>query len=147
MRAAGFIIILALVFALTGYVCWHLWRISPQGWKPVVTGVYLFWMACLFAGFFWLERIPVKAATILYEVGNTWLIAFLYLLILFIFADIAALCHLLPKALLNNSLPGLVSAIGIVAVVMIALMVLLPYLNDTTTETFKKLSGSEYKRI
>lgn len=120
MRATGFIIILALVFALTGYVCWHLWRISPQGWKPVVTGVYLFWMACLFAGFFWLERIPVKAATILYEVGNTWLIAFLYLLILFIFADIAALCHLLPKALLNNSLPGLVSAIGIVAVVMIS---------------------------
>ena len=31
----------------------------------------------------------------------------------------------------------------LVALVMIALMVLLPYLNDTTTETFKKLSASD----
>ena len=31
----------------------------------------------------------------------------------------------------------------LVALVMIALMVLLPYLNDTTTETFKKLSGAD----
>ena len=119
MRAGGFIVILALVFALAGYVCWHLWRISPPGWKLAVTGLFVLWMASMFLGFAFVERLPVKAASVLYEVGNTWMIAFLYLLILFVVADIASLCHLLPKALLKDSTVGLVSAIGIVAMVLI----------------------------
>lgn len=119
MRSGGFIIVLALVFGLTGYVCWHLWRMAPQGWKLAVTGVFLLWMASMFVGIAFLERIPVKAATVLYEVGNTWMIAFLYLLIVFILADLASLCHLLPKTLLKDSVPGLLSTIGIVAAVMI----------------------------
>ena len=115
---AGFIGILALVFALTGYVCWHLWRITPQGWKLVVLGLFVLWMASMFAGFALTERVPVKVATVLYEVGNTWMIAFLYLLLVFIVADIAALCHLLPKTFLKDSVVGLLGAIGIVALVM-----------------------------
>ena len=78
---AGFLAILALVFALTGYVSWHLWRIAPPGWKLAVTGLFLLWMASMFAGFAYTERVPVKLATVLYEVGNTWMIAFLYLLL------------------------------------------------------------------
>ena len=35
----------------------------------------------MFAGFAYTERVPVRAATVLYEVGNTWMIAFLYLLL------------------------------------------------------------------
>lgn len=119
MRTGGFIFILALVIVLTGYVCWHLWRIAPSGWKLTVAGLFLLWMASLFAGFTFMERIPVKAASVLYEVGNTWLIALLYLIILFVVADIASLCHILPKDLLKNSAAGLLSAIGIVAVILI----------------------------
>lgn len=115
---AGFLAILALVFALTGYVCWHLWRIAPPGWKLAVTGLFLLWMASMFAGFAFTERVPVKLATVLYEVGNTWMIAFLYLLLVFIVADIASLCHLLPKTLLKDSTAGLLGAIGIVALIM-----------------------------
>ena len=37
----------------------------------------------MFAGFAYTERIPVRIATVLYEVGNTWMIAFLYLLLVF----------------------------------------------------------------
>ena len=99
----GFLAILALVFALTGYVCWHLWRIAPSGWKLAVTGLFLLWMATMFAGFAFTERVPVKLATVLYEVGNTWMIAFLYLLLVFLVADIASFCHLLPKTLLKDS--------------------------------------------
>ena len=114
----GFIILMALVLVLTGYACWHLWRITPHGWKWVVVGLFLLWMASMFAGFAYIERIPVKAACVLYEVGNTWLIAFMYLLIVFALTDIASLCHLLPKTLLKDSTAGLFSAIGIVTLIL-----------------------------
>lgn len=119
MKAGGFIVILALVVILAGYVCWHLWRITPPGWKWLVASLFLAWMASMFAGFAFLERVPVKAAVVLYEVGNTWMIAFLYFLLLFLLADLASLCHVLPKSLLKDSAPGLFAAVGIVAAILI----------------------------
>ena len=82
MRAGAIIMISALILALSGYVCWHLWRITPQGWKLAVVGVFVLWMASLFVGYAINDRIPMGAASALYEVGNTWLVAFLYLLLL-----------------------------------------------------------------
>ena len=116
-----FAIILVAVLGLTGYVSWHLWRISPMGWplKLTITGLFLLWMISFFVGFFVTELVPVKVATVFYEVGNTWLIVFLYMLIIFLLADIASLCHLLPKTFLKDSLTGLLSAVGIVVVVMV----------------------------
>ena len=136
-----FIPILVLVLALTGYVCWHLWRITPSGWKLVVTGLFVLWMATMFAGFALTERVPVPAATVLYVAGNTWMIAFLYLLLLFLAADIAALCHLLPKALLRDSAAGLLGAVGLVAVVMTlgAVHYRHKYREELTIETEKPL--------
>jgi len=60
----------------------------------------------------------MRAASVLYETGNTWLIAFLYLLLIFFIADLATLCHVLPKAFLKDSLAGLGTVIGIVAVIL-----------------------------
>ena len=116
-----FAVILALVLGLTGYVSWHLWRITPAGGllRWAVVGLFLLWMASFFVGFFVTERVPVNVATVFYEVGNTWLIAFLYLLIIFLLADIASLCHLLPKTYLKDSLTGLLSVTGIVTIVMV----------------------------
>ena len=138
---AGFLVILSLVLALTGYVCWHLWRIAPSGWKLVVTGLFLLWMATMFAGFAYTERVPVKVATVLYEVGNTWMIAFLYLLLVFLVADIASLCHLLPKTLLKDSAAGLLGTVGIVALVMTLGAIHYPhkYREELTLETDKPL--------
>ena len=107
-----------MVIALTSYVGWHLWRISPQGWKWVVTGLYILWMASLFAGFAINDRIPMGAASVLYEVGNTWLIAFVYLLLIFLVADMASFCHLLPKFFLKDSAAGLGTVAGLVAVIL-----------------------------
>ena len=116
-----FVILLALAVVLAGYVGWHLWRITPAGWplKLAVTGLFLIWMASFFVGFFVTERFPVRVATVWYEVGNTWLIAFLYLLIVFLLADVASLCRLPVKAFMRDSLPGLLSVLGIVAAVMV----------------------------
>ena len=137
----GFVVLMALVLVLTGYACWHLWRISPPGWKWVAVGLFLLWMASMFAGFAYIERIPVKAACVLYEIGNTWLIAFMYLLIVFALADIASLCHLLPKTLLKDSAIGLFSAIGIVALILTLGAIHYPhkYREELTIRTDKPL--------
>ena len=108
----------ALILALSGYVCWHLWRITPQGWKLAVVGVFVLWMASLFVGYAVNDRIPMNAASVLYEVGNTWLIVFLYLLLIFLVADVAALCHILPKTFLRDSIAGLSTVGGLVAVIL-----------------------------
>lgn len=115
-----FVILLAFVVALTGYVGWHLWRLTPMGWpmKLTVTGLFFLWMASFFVGFFTMERFPVKVATVLYEVGTTWLIVFLYLLIIFILSDVASLCHLLPKSFLKDNIAGLLTVFGIMIIVM-----------------------------
>lgn len=80
--------------------------------------VFVLWMASLFVGFAINDRIPMGAATVLYEVGNTWLIAFLYLLLIFIVADVAALCHIGPKTFLKDSVAGLGTVVGLVAVIL-----------------------------
>lgn len=107
------IVIPALILALVGYVGWHLWRIAPQGWKVVVLSVFLLWMASLFVGYAVNDKIPMPVASVLYEVGNTWLIAFLYLLLIFVLADLA----LLFRLRLNL---GLLPVLGIVALILFA---------------------------
>lgn len=120
MRTIGIIIgFIVGLLVLAGYACWHLWRMAPQGWKLPVVMLFVLWMASFFVGFACVERLPMKAATVLYEVGNTWLIAFMYLLIVFFLADVASLCHILPKAFLKDSTAGLLSALGLVALIML----------------------------
>lgn len=118
MKAGALIIVFALVLVLTGYVGWHLWRITPQGWKWAVVGVFVLWMASFFVGHAINDRIPMHAASVLYETCNTWLIAFLYLLLIFLVADLAARCHVLPKTFLKDSIAGLGTVVGIVAVIL-----------------------------
>lgn len=119
IKGTAIAISISLLFmALTGYVGWHLWRIAPQGWKPWTVSVFVLWMVSLFAGFAINDKIPMAAASALYEVGNTWFIAFLYLLIIFLVADIATLCHLLPKSFLKDSVAGLGTVLGILALIL-----------------------------
>ena len=46
------------------------------------------------------------------------IIAFLYLFLAFVLADIASFCHLLPKTLLKDSATGLCSIVGIVTILL-----------------------------
>lgn len=101
---------------------WHLWRITPGGWplKLTVTGAFLLWMILAVFGLARTERLSISTATVLYEAGLPWMIAFLYLLLVFLAADIASLCHLLPRNFLNSSAAGLASVAGLVAVILVA---------------------------
>ncbi len=105
MYRYGFIAVFFLALAAAGYVAWHLWRITPGGWgiKLSVTGLYIFWMGLAFAGFFLTEKVPLGAARALYVIGHTWWIAMLYLLLVFLLADILSLCRILPRGLLKGN--------------------------------------------
>jgi len=118
---SNFIFVLAAFFVALGYVVWHLWRITPSGWwaKLTVAALFLAWMVLAFAGFSQTEKLPLGLAAVIYETGLPWMIAFLYLLILFLVADAAVLCRFLPKSYLTSSGAGLAAAVGIVAVVMV----------------------------
>ena len=122
MMRAGFIFILLVFFGLVAYVTWHLWRITPGGWgaKSIVSGLFLLWMAAAFSSMLLRSRLPYPAVIALYEAGQPWLIAFAYLAIAFVVADIATLCRILPKSVLTGNLAGLLSIVGVVALVMVA---------------------------
>ena len=122
MMKARFILTVALFLITLGYVVWHLWRITPAAWpgKLCVAGLFVIWFAAFVAGIGFTERFSIRTATVLYEVGAPWLIAFLYLFLLFVVADIASLCHLIPKSLLRDSTAGLLSAAALVAVLLVA---------------------------
>ncbi|MCR5708870.1 MAG: metallophosphoesterase [Bacteroidales bacterium] len=117
------VILTAIFFLLTlGYVVWHLWRIVPAGWpgKLSVAALFVLWFLAFVAGIGFSERFSIGTATVLYEVGAPWLIAFLYLFIFFVVADIATVFRLIPKELLKDSIAGSVFASALVTVLLVA---------------------------
>lgn len=148
---AGFILIVLVFFGLVAYVSWHLWRITPGGQvaKFAIAGLFLLWMVAAFSSMFLRNRLPYPAVVALYEAGQPWLIAFAYLLILFILADIAVLCKILPKAYVSGSLTGLLSITGIVAAVMIAggIHYKHKYREELTIKTEKPLEQQQIKVV
>ena len=104
MRAAAFIGFMVAVLGTAFYVAWHLWRLAPSlGWKIAIGCLFGLWTASFFVGFAYIEKVPMSLAVPLYEVGNTWLIAFLYLLIAFVLLDICSVCRIIPKGFLKDS--------------------------------------------
>ena len=82
------LLFIGLLLGLTIYVGWRLWRITPGIWavKAGVLLAFLAWMALFFVSFIRIERLPLGLAQTVYNVGNPWLIFFLYLLLAFLFA-------------------------------------------------------------
>ena len=140
---ARFILTLAFFLLTLGYVVWHLWRITPAAWpgKMGVAGLFVLWLLTFVAGIGFSEQFSLRTATVLYEVGSPWLIAFLYLCLFFVVADLASLCHLIPKTLLRDSAAGLVFAALLVAFLLIVgnLHYKHKYREELTIETEKPL--------
>lgn len=118
----GFIIIVLIFLASLGYLIWHLWRITPCGWlvKLMVVALFLLWMALAFSNMGLSEKVSIRTASVMADVGYPWMIAFLYWVIIFIFADVLALCKVLPDSLLSNSAAGLLGVCGVIAIILIA---------------------------
>lgn len=115
------LLFIGLLLGLTIYVGWRLWRITPGIWavKAGVLLAFLAWMALFFVSFIRIERLPLGLAQIVYNVGNPWLIFFLYLLLAFLFARLGQICRLLPADFLKSSPEGFCTIIGSVALLMV----------------------------
>lgn len=104
------------------YVTWHLWRLTPGGWGPklAVSLLFLLWMAAAFASMGLRDRASVPFISALYEIGHPWMIAYLYLLIIFVLADLGVLLRLIPRGTLSGSGPVLAGILGVVAVLLVS---------------------------
>ena len=110
------IIIFALILLVScGYIGWHIWQLLPLSnvGKWTVTGVMFLCFLSLFTNFF-IDKLPMSVATILYEVGNSSLFIGLYLIILFLILDLGRVVHLVPAAFLRNSWVGTTSVLIII---------------------------------
>ena len=115
----GMIVFLLLPFLGGGYVMWHTWRILPiPVWAKVLAMLLMIGAFALFfvALMSMLDTLPMPLATIIYEVGTSWLIVLLYLFIIFLLLDLGRLFHLVPSSLLSNSWRG---TMGILIVMLL----------------------------
>ncbi len=115
------LLFIGLLLLLTIYVGWRLWRLTPGMWavKAGVLAGFLAWMALFFVSFIRIEKLQIGLATIVYNVGNPWLIFFLYLLLGFLLARLAQICRLLPADFLKSSPAGFCTIIGGVVLLML----------------------------
>ena len=121
MRTVFFFVLLFFLGSLS-YVVWHLCRIVPGGWVPKLLAALLFvvWMVTAFAGFWLPDKTPVPVTSALSEVGYPWMIAFLYLLLAFLLADVLVLLKLIPRGSLSGNWIALAGILGVVAVALVA---------------------------
>lgn len=119
---AGFLGILIVFLATAGYVAWHLWRLTPGGWaaKWGIALLFLLWMAAAFASMGLGSKASIPTITALYEIGHPWMIAYLYLLIAFVLADLGVLLRLIPKAWLTGNGYTMAVLLGIIASTLLA---------------------------
>ena len=97
-------IALTVILLMLGYVSWHVWRVLPFS-VPVKTVIILLMLAAVgcMVLHFKSDAMPMWMATAAYEIGNSWLVIMLYLLMTFLLLDIGRLIHLVPAAWLKSN--------------------------------------------
>ena len=108
MAKFGMLIFMLLPLLGNVYVLWHVWRILPlPSWaKVVVVTLMVFAFLLLFVGFSRHVHMSMPLATVVYEIGTSWLIILLYLFMAFLLLDIGRWVHLVPATFLKNSWSG-----------------------------------------
>ena len=102
--AKFFIVALAVMLVMQGYVSWHVWRVLPFSTPVKVAVVVLMLLAlvCMVMQFM-SDSVPLPLATAMYEIGNSWLVIAFYLLMAFLVLDIGRLVHLVPASWLRDN--------------------------------------------
>lgn len=114
-------LIIFLILPIVGvlYTAWRMWHLLPFSiaMKWVAVGVLVMWFSTIFIAFSGaLEKMPLFAATAVYEVGFSFIFILLYLVMLFLVLDVGRLVHIVPKAWLFDN--GYTS-IGILAFMLL----------------------------
>ena len=110
-----------LFIAAVVYVAFRIYRILPlsRRGKVITTTVYgvavVSFVLSVTGG---LDILPMDMASANYVLGNSWMIFFLYALMLFIVIDILRLMDVLPDRITSDSIAGSAVVFGIIAVIM-----------------------------
>ena len=80
------ILIPLFLLSCIAYTSWRFWLIlplSPLG-KTLAVAVYLLCFTCVFLHYGLGNKLPIGVATVTYEIGTSWMIFFLYALLIFL---------------------------------------------------------------
>lgn len=111
-----------LPFLGLAYALWRTWHLLPLSgaWKGTILGLMVLCFVCFFLQFTLdIDRLPMWAATTVYEVGNSSIFILLYLVMLYLVMDLGRLVHLIPRNWTEASAKGSLA----VLVVMLACFV------------------------
>lgn len=98
MRLIPILIMLTVILGGNYYVFYRLWQMLP----PSLTGrivfiiIAVFLIASPFISMLAGSAFPTSVTSVMYKVGTSWLIAFMYLLITFLVLDILRVTHIVP---------------------------------------------------
>lgn len=118
----GFIFLLLLFVATQGYVTWRVWQLLPAPvWVKVCVAVAMTAVFCLFfvALSPSLDKMPMSVATVVYEIGTSYIIVALYLLLCFIFMEIGRMLHIFPREFMKGSIEGSILVVAVVTGLLI----------------------------
>ena len=112
-----FIILLFLLISFNVYVIWHIWHIIPLvTWRKwTIVSFFIMAFVCMFLSVSHIiDKLPMSVSIVVYELGTGWLIALLYMFIIFALLDIGRLVHIIPSSFLKDSLWGTLSVAFVV---------------------------------
>lgn len=117
----GFALILVTLAACIAFTCWRFWQILPlpRFLKSILIGIYLLCFLAVFAHYKWGGHMPMPLATVTYVVGASWMIFFVYALIIFAVLSIGQLIHVVPDSFMKDSTSGTCTVLGIICLTLI----------------------------
>ena len=103
------------------WTSWRFWRILPFPiWgKWLSVSVYILAFLVIFPHFMCGDRMPMPLATATYEIGTSWMIFFLYALIIFAALSLGRLFRIVPSGFLRDSWAGTLTVVGAISVILV----------------------------
>lgn len=149
-----FIFFFTILTLANVYVAYRFCTLLPHTpvWRTAIILSVIVLVLCLVAAYTLADSLPLGAGVLLYKAGNTWLIALLYLFIIFLVCDILRLTHLVPMEWMTaGSRMGAYAVAGGVALLLLAGNIV--YHNkkrvglDITTEKSLELVGGSLRIV
>ena len=114
MHSPWALLILLIPILAEYYVSHRVWQLLPPILPLRIIVVALMTLAFIFAFVSFsgaLDRMPLELGTFTYEVGSSWLILLLYLVMLFGVLDLGLALGLIPRSFVRGSVAGSVSVL------------------------------------
>lgn len=123
MKPELFILIFIIIFlAANIYVSYRTYTLlSHKLWVRIAIGVLVVLMTfCFVAAYTFADNISLGLGVMFYKIGNSWLIALLYLVLIFLLLDIVRWCNLLPMDwMVKGSHIGFISVYGFTVLLLV----------------------------